>query len=124
MRSTCTAPTARKTPSASGSKAPLTQAPAARLRHHTRKRAVIRTVGTTPDPVRYLSAHQPPVPYVEMIGANIDAMRAGEDRERCREIVTGRGAEAPTSRICHDIDECLAVVMGPAPGGPAEGLGY
>src|SRR5450755_2151972 len=61
---------------------------------------------------------------VEMIGANIDAIRAGEDRERFKEIVTGLGAEVPTSRICHDIDECLAVVTGAAPGGPAEGLGY
>ena len=61
---------------------------------------------------------------VELIGANIDAIRAGEDRERFKEIVTGLGAEVPTSRICHDIDECLAVVMGTAPGGPAEGLGY
>src|SRR5450755_2792442 len=61
---------------------------------------------------------------VEMIGANIDAIRAGEDRERFKEIVTGLGAEVPTSRICHDIDECLAVVIGTAPGGPAGGLGY
>ena len=52
LRSTCTAPTARKTPSASGSKTPLTQAPASLMHHHARKRAVIRTVGTGPDPVR------------------------------------------------------------------------
>ncbi len=57
-----TAPTARTTPSASGSKTPLTQAPASRMRHHTRKRAVIRTVGTTPDPVRYMYAEPAPVP--------------------------------------------------------------
>ena len=33
MRPTCAAPTARKIPSASGSKMPLTQAPALRIRH-------------------------------------------------------------------------------------------
>ena len=34
---------------------------------------------------------------VELIGANIDAIRAGEDRERFKEIVTGLGAEVPRS---------------------------
>jgi carbamoyl-phosphate synthase large subunit len=46
---------------------------------------------------------------VELIGANIDAIRAGEDRERFKEIVTGLGAEVPASQICRDLDECLAV---------------
>ena len=46
---------------------------------------------------------------VELIGANIDAIRAGEDRERFKEIVTGLGAEVPRSQICHDLDECLAI---------------
>jgi len=55
---------------------------------------------------------------VELIGANIDAIRAGEDRERFKEIVTGLGAEVPTSRICRDLDECFTAVTGP------EGLGY
>jgi carbamoyl-phosphate synthase large subunit len=55
---------------------------------------------------------------VELIGANIDAIRAGEDRERFKEIVTGLGAEVPASRICRDLDECLAAVAGP------DGLGY
>ena len=44
---------------------------------------------------------------VELIGANIDAIRAGEDRERFKEIVTGLGAEVPASQICRDLDECL-----------------
>jgi carbamoyl-phosphate synthase large subunit len=45
---------------------------------------------------------------VELIGANIDAIRAGEDRERFKEIVTGLGAEVPASQICRDLEECLA----------------
>jgi carbamoyl-phosphate synthase large subunit len=44
---------------------------------------------------------------VDLIGANIDAIRAGEDRERFKEIVTGLGAEVPVSRICRDLDECI-----------------
>jgi carbamoyl-phosphate synthase large subunit len=61
---------------------------------------------------------------VELIGANIDAIRAGEDRERFKEIVIALGAEVPASRICHDMDDCLAVVTGTAPGGAEPGLGY
>ena len=54
----------RKTPSASGSKMPLTQAPPSRIPHHARKRTVIRTVGTAPNPVRYMYANQPEVPRI------------------------------------------------------------
>jgi carbamoyl-phosphate synthase large subunit len=42
---------------------------------------------------------------VELIGADIDAIRAGEDRRRFKEIVTGLGAEVPDSRICHTLAE-------------------
>jgi carbamoyl-phosphate synthase large subunit len=55
---------------------------------------------------------------VELIGANIDAIRAGEDRERFKEIVVALGAEVPSSVICHDLAECLAAVAG------QDGLGY
>src|SRR5947207_5500247 len=48
---------------------------------------------------------------VELIGASIDAIRAGEDRERFKEIVGGLGAEVPRSQICHDLDECVAVTQ-------------
>ncbi|HEY6493245.1 MAG TPA: carbamoyl-phosphate synthase large subunit [Trebonia sp.] len=49
---------------------------------------------------------------VELIGADIDAIEACEDREKFKEIVTGLGAEVPRSTICHDIDECLAATYG------------
>ncbi|HXB50500.1 MAG TPA: carbamoyl-phosphate synthase large subunit, partial [Streptosporangiaceae bacterium] len=45
---------------------------------------------------------------VELIGAGIDAIRAGEDRNRFKEIVVGVGAEVPASRICHTLGECRA----------------
>jgi carbamoyl-phosphate synthase large subunit len=63
----------------------------------------------------------------ELIGANIDAIKAGEDRERFKEIVTslpplGGGAdgpgttpEVPQSRICHSLDEAFEA---------AQALGY
>ncbi len=52
---------------------------------------------------------------VELIGANIDAIASGEDRQRFKEIVTGLGAEVPRSTICHELSQCMAA---------AEELGY
>jgi carbamoyl-phosphate synthase large subunit len=71
---------------------------------------------------------------VELIGADIDAIEACEDRERFKEIVTGLGAEVPRSTICHTIDECFAatkdlglpVVIRPSftLGGSGSGIAY
>ena len=47
---------------------------------------------------------------VELIGADIDAIRAGEDRMRFKEIVATIGAESARSAICHSMDEVLAAV--------------
>jgi carbamoyl-phosphate synthase large subunit len=58
---------------------------------------------------------------VELIGADIDAIEACEDREKFKEIVTGLGAEVPSSTICHSIDECLTAVYG---NGETQGLGF
>ncbi|HEY2520416.1 MAG TPA: carbamoyl-phosphate synthase large subunit [Streptosporangiaceae bacterium] len=56
----------------------------------------------------------------ELIGARIDAIKAGEDRERFKEIVTslppmylsaddpGHVPEVPESRICHSLEGVLA----------------
>jgi carbamoyl-phosphate synthase large subunit len=43
---------------------------------------------------------------VELIGADIEAIKAGEDRKRFKEIVIGLGAEVPDSHICHSMEEC------------------
>ncbi len=43
---------------------------------------------------------------VELIGADIEAIKAGEDRKQFKEIVSGLGAEVPDSRICHTLAEC------------------
>jgi carbamoyl-phosphate synthase large subunit len=47
---------------------------------------------------------------VELIGANIDAIRRGEDRQLFKEIVARAGGETPRSRVCHDMDEVRATV--------------
>src|SRR5690606_4704934 len=58
---------------------------------------------------------------VEVIGASIEAIQAGENRERFKEIVArvaekhGLNAESARSVICHSLDDCLRA---------AEELGY
>jgi carbamoyl-phosphate synthase large subunit len=43
---------------------------------------------------------------VELIGATIGTITAGEDRSRFKEIVTGLGADVPASRVCRTMAEC------------------
>jgi carbamoyl-phosphate synthase large subunit len=45
---------------------------------------------------------------VELIGADVEAIRRGEDRERFKEIVASIGAESARSRTCYTVEECLA----------------
>ena len=45
---------------------------------------------------------------VELIGADVDAIEACEDREKFKEIVIGLGAEVPRSVICRTLEECFA----------------
>lgn len=54
---------------------------------------------------------------VELIGANIDAIRRGEDRQLFKEIVARAGAKlglegdlVPRSRVCHTMDEVRETV--------------
>ncbi|HEX6682875.1 MAG TPA: carbamoyl-phosphate synthase large subunit [Candidatus Limnocylindrales bacterium] len=47
---------------------------------------------------------------VELIGANIDAIRRGEDRQLFKEIVARAGGETPRSRVCHNLDEVRETV--------------
>ncbi len=71
---------------------------------------------------------------VELIGADIDAIEACEDRERFKEIVTSLGAQVPRSQVCRTIEECfqavrelgLPVVVRPSftLGGAGSGIAY
>jgi carbamoyl-phosphate synthase large subunit len=44
---------------------------------------------------------------VRLIGANIDAIKRGEDRETFKAIVEKIGGESARSRICNTMDECF-----------------
>ncbi|WP_166353860.1 carbamoyl-phosphate synthase large subunit [Phytoactinopolyspora limicola] len=52
---------------------------------------------------------------VELIGASIDAIQRGENRESFKQIVADIGGETARSAICHSMDECVKAV---------EDLGY
>src|SRR3954451_13872935 len=47
---------------------------------------------------------------VELIGANIEAIRRGEDRQLFKDIVAKAGGETPRSRVCHSMDKVNATV--------------
>ncbi|MET9267570.1 carbamoyl-phosphate synthase large subunit [Amycolatopsis sp. NPDC004079] len=47
---------------------------------------------------------------VELIGADIDAIQRGEDRQKFKDIVRTIGADVPRSRVCHDMDEVRSTV--------------
>ena len=47
---------------------------------------------------------------VELIGADVDAIERGENREKFKQIVADIGAESARSAICHTMDECFAAV--------------
>src|SRR4029078_453015 len=52
---------------------------------------------------------------VELIGASIAAIQAGENRETFKAILESLGGEVAQSVVCHTIGECLTA---------AEGLGF
>jgi carbamoyl-phosphate synthase large subunit len=45
---------------------------------------------------------------VELIGAKVEAIERGENREIFKELVVDCGADVARSVICHTLDECLA----------------
>jgi len=71
---------------------------------------------------------------VELIGADIDAIERGENREKFRKIVQEIGAESARSHICHSMQDTLAgvtelgypVVVRPSftMGGAGSGIAY
>jgi carbamoyl-phosphate synthase large subunit len=47
---------------------------------------------------------------VELIGADIEAIQRGEDRQRFKDIVRAVGAEVPRSAVCRSMDEVRTAV--------------
>ena len=48
---------------------------------------------------------------VRLIGANVEAIKRGEDREIFKTIVAKVGGESAISRICHSMSECLSAAL-------------
>src|SRR5918997_1048780 len=44
---------------------------------------------------------------VELIGADVDAIRRGEDRQAFKSVVESVGGESARSAVCHTMAECL-----------------
>lgn len=71
---------------------------------------------------------------VELIGADIDAIERGEDRQKFKDIVAKIGGDSARSRVCHNMDEVhetvaelgLPVVVRPSftMGGLGSGLAF
>jgi carbamoyl-phosphate synthase large subunit len=71
---------------------------------------------------------------VELIGADVDAIERGENRELFRQIVADVGGESAKSFVCHTMEDCLAgvkqlgypVVVRPSftMGGAGSGIAY
>ena len=71
---------------------------------------------------------------VELIGANVDAIERGENREIFRQIVADIGGDSAKSFVCHSMEDCLAgvnelgypVVVRPSftMGGAGSGIAY
>ena len=47
---------------------------------------------------------------VELIGADIDAITRGEDRQAFKDVVRSVGGDVPRSAVCHTVEEVLAAV--------------
>ena len=71
---------------------------------------------------------------VELIGADVEAIERGENREKFKTIVADIGAESARSVVCHSMEDCLAgvddlgypVVVRPSftMGGAGSGIAY
>src|SRR5438034_2705572 len=44
---------------------------------------------------------------VELIGADIDAIQRGEDRQKFKEIVRRAGGDVPASEVCRTLDDAI-----------------
>jgi carbamoyl-phosphate synthase large subunit len=90
---------------------PITPEIVARVIEQERPDALLATLGGQTALNTAMALHQAGVleEYgVELIGANVAAIEAGEDRQRFKQIVEGIGAESARSVIAHTLAECLA----------------
>ncbi|MBM7787962.1 carbamoyl-phosphate synthase large subunit [Tenggerimyces flavus] len=116
---------------------PITPAAVAKVIEQERPDALLATLGgqTALNTAVALHENGTLAKYgVELIGASIEAIQRGENRESFKRIVEGLGAKVAKSKICHTIEECLAaaaelnypVVVRPSftMGGAGSGMAY
>jgi carbamoyl-phosphate synthase large subunit len=92
---------------------PITPEVIERILEKERPSAVLATLGgqTALNAAMALHARGSFEKYgTKLIGANIDAIKRGEDREVFKGIVTKIGGESAKSAICHSMDDCLKAV--------------
>ena len=97
---------------------PITPEIVAKVIEKERPDALLATLGGQTALNTAMALHQAGVldEYgVELIGANVDAIEAGEDRQRFKGVVESIGAESARSMIAHTLADCLAA---------ADQLGY
>ncbi len=97
---------------------PITPEIIERIIQHEQPDAILPTLGGQTALNAAMALHEQGIldKYdVELIGAKVDAIEAGENREKFREVVeriaaTGLPAESARSAICHTLDDCFAAV--------------
>ena len=116
---------------------PITADVVARIIERERPDALLATLGGQTALNTAMALHRAGVLEkfnVELIGADVDAIERGENREKFRDIVAAIGGESARSIICHTMDECIAaatelnypVVVRPSftMGGAGSGIAY
>jgi len=92
---------------------PITPAVVAQILERERPDALLATLGGQTALNTAIALHEAGILErygVELIGADIDAIRRGEDRQKFKEIVASIGAESARSAICHSLADALAAV--------------
>ena len=92
---------------------PITPDVVARIIERERPDALLATLGGQTALNTAMALHRNGVLQkyeVELIGADVDAIERGENREKFRAIVDSIGAESARSVICHSLDDCFAAV--------------
>ncbi|WP_153506204.1 carbamoyl-phosphate synthase large subunit [Cumulibacter manganitolerans] len=116
---------------------PLTPAYVEKVIEKERPDAILPTLGGQTALNLAVSLHESGVleKYgVELIGANIDAIQRGEDRQKFKDIVRKIGGDVPRSAVCHSMEEVertvaelgFPVVVRPSftMGGSGSGMAY
>jgi len=93
---------------------PITPAYVERIIERERPDALLATLGGQTALNTAMSLHRSGALErygVELIGADVDAIERGENRELFRGIVADVGAESARSAICHSIEDCREAVV-------------